>query len=338
MIVIDGSLGEGGGQMLRTSLSLSAITGKAFQLKNIRANRKKPGLMRQHLTCVEAVAKICQAETKGANLGSQNLLFIPKAICSGDFEFSIGTAGSTMLIVQTILYPLLYADKPSTFVVKGGTHNEMAPPFEFIQDSFLPIVKKMGVHLDLELNSAGFYPAGGGSVFAKVYPIESWQTLSLLQKGALIDEIIMGIISGLPVTVVDREVAVIRLKTKKRFDQVELREFKSLSSGNLVCIKEVCENVSNVFTGFGRRGVKAESVAEEVSNEFLHFAQQKAPVSEYLSDQLLLPLALAGKGEMNIACQSMHFKTNISVIKEFLEVTIEVSAHDAGGFIVRIVN
>jgi RNA 3'-terminal phosphate cyclase (ATP) len=337
VIIIDGSLGEGGGQILRTSLALSAITGKAFQVKNIRANRSKPGLMRQHLTGVEAVAAICHAKTDGANLHSKTLSFIPGVISGGNYEFNIGTAGSTTLIFQTILYPLLYGNKPSRVVVTGGTHNDMAPPFEFIKNSFLPILQGMGASVELELKQAGFYPAGGGSIVIEVKPPVKWKSLSLLHKGKLMQEKIMGVVSNLPINIIEREVKIIEKLSGRSFSNVSIQEYKSLCPGNLVAIVECFENINNVFTGFGDKSKSAEVVGEEAYLEFARAQANDAPVPEHLADQLLLPMALAGSGEMRITEKSLHFITNAEIIQLFLEVAIDVSVHASGGFLVKVI-
>lgn len=336
MIVIDGSMGEGGGQILRTSLALSAITGKPFTVKKIRANRQKPGLMRQHLTGVEAVTQICNAKVVGASLNSQSLEFIPSKILGGKFMFSIGTAGSTNLIFQTVLYPLLYADNPSTVVISGGTHNDMAPPFDFIQKSFLPILKSMGATVELELVQAGFYPAGGGSIKITVEPAVRWKRLPLLERGKLISEKIVGIICRLPETIIDREVKEIRKLSKMAFPAVEIIEYKSQSAGNLIMIQQENEFITNVFTGFGSIKLSSEKVAEIAYEEYNAFNKTEASVSEHLADQLLLPMALAGKGEMIISERSLHFDTNVEVIKLFLDVTIEIEKTKSGGYHVKI--
>ena len=329
-------MGEGGGQILRSALALSAISGKAFAVKKIRANRQKPGLMRQHLTGVEAVTQICNATVTGASLNSQELEFIPSKILGGNFVFNIGTAGSTTLIFQTILYPLLFADKQSIVMISGGTHNDMAPPFEFIQNSFIPVLQKMGVNFELELVQAGFYPAGGGTIKLTVQPNVNWAPLSLLERGRLIKEKIVGVISKLPVSVVDREVKTIHSLAKKTFSFFELKEYKSQCAGNLIMIEQENEFITNVFTGFGSVKISAEKVAELAYNEYKAFNNNDAPVGEHLADQLLMPLALSGKGEMIIAERSMHFDTNIEVIKLFLDVSIEVEKLKTNGFKVSV--
>src|SRR5688572_7099138 len=162
MIRIDGSVGEGGGQILRTALSLSLATGTPFQIENIRAGRKNAGLLRQHLTAVLAAAEIGSAETAGASLGSTALTFTPKSVRGGEFRFAVGTAGSATLVFQTILPALLLAGTPSRVEIEGGTHNMAAPPFDFLKRTFLPVLRRMGANISLELKRYGFYPAGGG--------------------------------------------------------------------------------------------------------------------------------------------------------------------------------
>lgn len=336
MIIIDGSLGEGGGQILRTSLALSAITGKAFQVNHIRANRSKPGLMRQHLTGVEAVMQICKAKADGASLRSKTLSFIPHAICGGEYEFEIGTAGSTTLILQTVLYPLLYANKPSKVTITGGTHNDMAPPFDFIKNSFLPILQNMGAGVAVHLIKAGFYPAGGGSISIEVNPSVKWKPLSLMDKGNLIQEKIVGVISNLPASIIEKEVENIESLSGRKFPVVEIDKQKSLCPGNLVSIVEIYENITNVFTGFGEKTKSAASVGKEAYLEYARTLANDAPVPEHLADQLLLPMALAGHGEMRIVEKSLHFVTNIEIIKLFLDVSIDITRHEAGGFYVKV--
>jgi RNA 3'-terminal phosphate cyclase (ATP) len=182
-VIIDGSEGEGGGQVLRSSLSLSMITGRPFKIKNIRSGRKKPGLMRQHLTCVKAAAEICNAKINSAELGSQELFFIPGEVKAGRYHFPIGTAGSTNLVAQTVIPALMLGDAPSKILLEGGTHNVHAPTFDFLQHSFLPILKKMGVEVKANLHSHGFYPAGGGKVEFEIQPVQKLKALELLERG-----------------------------------------------------------------------------------------------------------------------------------------------------------
>jgi RNA 3'-terminal phosphate cyclase (ATP) len=175
VLTIDGAHGEGGGQVLRTALGLAIVTGQPITLVDIRARRKKPGLQRQHLTAVQAAAAVGAASVAGAELGSTRLEFCPSALCSGHHRFAIGTAGSATLVLQTVLPALWAADGPSTIELSGGTHNPMAPPFDFLAQAFAPIVRRMGAGLDLELLRHGFFPAGGGS-FLTTAPSEHLRT------------------------------------------------------------------------------------------------------------------------------------------------------------------
>ena len=172
-VQLDGAQGEGGGQILRTALTLSMITGQPFRIENIRARRAKPGLLRQHLTAVNAASEICSAEVQGAEPGSSTLRFIPNRIKGGNYLFAIGTAGSCTLVLQTILPALWFADEPSTVVITGGTHNPAAPPADFLIRAWLPLMHRMGVKMTLDLIRHGFYPAGGGEIHATVDPIEA---------------------------------------------------------------------------------------------------------------------------------------------------------------------
>src|SRR5215831_445162 len=183
MLKIDGSLGEGGGQVLRTSLALSALTGQPFEIEKIRASRKKPGLMRQHLTSVQAAARVCNAHVEGAAISSQSLRFAPGPAVAGVYEFQVGTAGSATLVLQTVLPPLLLARGPSRVVVEGGTHNPLAPPFDFLERSFLPLIQRMGPSVELELRRPGFFPAGGGRFHAKIKPVKKLVRFDLLERG-----------------------------------------------------------------------------------------------------------------------------------------------------------
>jgi RNA 3'-terminal phosphate cyclase (ATP) len=170
MIELDGSVGEGGGQILRTSLALSMCTGQPVTLNNIRAKRAKPGLMRQHLTCVDAAREVSGAQVQGAELGSQSLAFEPGRVRAGDYRFNVGTAGSCTLVLQTVWPALLLAGERSTLTLQGGTHNPMAPPFHFLERSFAPLVRRLGAGVSLTLRRHGFYPAGGGEMQATVEP------------------------------------------------------------------------------------------------------------------------------------------------------------------------
>ena len=188
MILIDGSFGEGGGQILRSSLGLALVTGEAVRLENIRAGREKPGLRRQHLTAVNAAVEVGAAEVKGNRMGSQELYFSPKTVKAGEYHFSVGTAGSTTLVLQTVLPALMKADDKSVLTIEGGTHNPMAPPFDHLARAFLPILKRIGWQVRAELEKPGFFPAGGGRIKVSIEPAEKLNQVEIIERGEIIEQ------------------------------------------------------------------------------------------------------------------------------------------------------
>ena len=226
---IDGSHGEGGGQILRTALSLAIITGQAIQIKNIRAKRKTPGLMRQHLTAVNAAVAISGAEVNGAQVGSTELSFTPDKLQGGDYNFNIGTAGSCTLVLQTVLPALLMAEQESRLVITGGTHNTMSPPFHFLQRAFIPLLKRMGIEVELQLNRFGFYPAGGGEITATIKPSSELMPLHLESRGERVKAYAESYFAALPAHIAERELAVVKQKLSWSDDQLLMREIKPKS-------------------------------------------------------------------------------------------------------------
>ena len=329
ILVLDGSMGEGGGQILRTALALSACMNRAFVLENIRAGRGKPGLLRQHLTAVNAVASICKAKVEGAELGSKKLRFIPGQIHSGHFHFSIGSAGSAMLVLQTVLYPLMFADAPSTVIIEGGTHNSMAPPFEFIDEVFLPLLRKMGARVELSLLRAGFYPAGGGQIHIKVNPCPSLTPLRLMTRGEIVSQEAVVILSALPEDIAERQLRLLKRKLLWPQSSLQWRSQKSVGPGNVVYVKIQCTQLAEMFTAFGQKGVRAERVAGQVADAVKRYLMHNAPVDEHLADQLLLPMAFAGNSEFVTTKPSMHTQTNVDVITAFTDRTFEFQPMDA---------
>lgn len=330
MIELDGSFGEGGGQILRTALSLSLCTGQPFVIDRIRAGRQKPGLLRQHLTAVQAAQAIGSANTEGAALGSQRLVFRPGAVRGGDYRFAIGTAGSCTLVLQTVLPALLCADATSTVTVSGGTHNPSAPPADFLQHAFLPLLARMGVEASLELLAHGFYPAGGGEVRLRVTPTPALRALQLCERGGPGETRAESWISGVPGHVAERELATVRqrLGLNEALCTVRTPERRQ-GPGNVLLVFVPSETVCEVFAGFGEHGVSAERVAHGVCREVNAYLASGATVGEHLADQLLLPMALAGGGSFTTATISSHCRTNMAVIERFLPVRFEVA--DEGG-------
>jgi RNA 3'-terminal phosphate cyclase (ATP) len=324
MLVIDGSRGEGGGQILRTSLSLSLITGTPVRLDHIRANRDKPGLQRQHLAAVRAAAEIGRAEVVGDSLNSSRLDFRPGKVEPGDYEFKIGTAGSTTLVMQTVLPPLLTASGPSRVAIEGGTHNIHAPPFEYVSRVYAPLVNRMGPMIEAVLERPGFFPNGGGRCVARIKP-GAWKRLDVPERGALTARIARAIVSRLPPDIAQRELDVVRRKLEwksatLRAEQVP--EADARGPGNVLLIELGFEHVTELFTGFGRRGVRAEDVARGAAAEAAEYLAADAAVGRHLADQLLLPMALAGSGSFRATAWSLHAQTNADVIRDFLPVRI----------------
>jgi len=337
LIHLDGSQGEGGGQILRTSLALSVCLQKPFKIEKIRANRRRPGLMRQHLTAVKAAARISNAHVEGDELNSQQLLFSPSEVQAGEYHFAIGTAGSATLVLQTILLPLLFAKGTSKITIEGGTHNPLAPPFDFLQYAYLPLLEKMGAKINATLVRPGFFPAGGGCIEVVVEPVNKLQPISLVERGNIIERKAQVLIAGLPFHIVERELKVLKQKLNWPENCYEIRDLNSsYGPGNVITVIVKSENVCEVFTGFGEKGTKAEAVADKVVKDVRRYITNGVPVEEHLSDQVLLPMALAGEGEYVTTTPSRHTLTNIDVIKHFLEMTIDIKEVEDKKFLIKL--
>ncbi|MBM3225014.1 MAG: RNA 3'-terminal phosphate cyclase [Candidatus Tectomicrobia bacterium] len=325
-ITIEGAGGEGGGQILRTALALSMVTGKPFRMEQIRARRSKPGLLRQHLTAVQAAAEVSQATVTGATLGSSHLTFVPGQVQPGAYTFTIGTAGSTTLVLQTVLPALLCAAAPSTLTLEGGTHNPFAPPFDFLVQTFLPLVQRMGPQAQATLVRPGFYPAGGGQCSVSITPATRLQPLELCTRGAIRAIRACAVLANLPRSIAEREVAVIGQKLSWHGEWLQVAILtNSRGPGNIVTIAVESEHVTEVFTGFGERGVSAEAVATQAAQAARHYLAAEVVVGEYLADQLLLPFALAQGGAFTTLPLSRHATTNIQIIRQFLPVHIHTT-------------
>ena len=331
MILIDGSEGEGGGQILRSSLALSIHTQQPFRIEKIRANREKPGLMRQHLTAVKAAAEICSAEVDGAELGSRALTFRPGALKGGQYSFAIGTAGSCTLVLQTVLPALLTASAPSTVKISGGTHNRGSPPFDFLQRAFLPLLARMGATVAIDLTRYGFFPRGGGEICVQIEPVAKWSRLDLHERGARTNVFAESYIAAIPIHVAQRELEVVGRMLNWPQEQLHLRGLSNdLGPGNAVTITIAHVHVTEVFTGFGERGVRAEAVAETAAREARAYVAHAAPVGEHLADQLLLPMALANGGSFTCTQITPHLRSNALVIERFTGKRTSIEASETG--------
>jgi RNA 3'-terminal phosphate cyclase (ATP) len=324
VICIDGSFGEGGGQILRTALSLSLATGAPFQIENIRASRRNSGLLRQHLTAVLAAAEIGSAEINDVKLGSSTLTFAPKAIRAGEYRFAVGTAGSATLVFQTILPALLRADAPSRIVIEGGTHNSAAPPFDFLDRTFLPVLRRMGANVSLKLERYGFYPAGGGRIVAEIEPCRVLQPLEIGLRSPIRAKRAGAIVANLSRKIAVREIEKITSMIGLSSEGSIIVSQESAGPGNIVLIEVESEDVTEVFSAFGRLGFPAESVAERVVHDVREYLISRAVAGEYLADQLMLPFALAGGGSFTATKFSRHARTNHEVIAKFLPVRFEL--------------
>lgn len=337
MITIDGSQGEGGGQILRSALALSLVTGKPFCIENIRARRKKPGLMRQHLAAVNAAVEVGKAAVSGNSIGSSRITFAPTGLNSGQYHFAVGTAGSCTLVLQTVLPALIVADNPSEIVLEGGTHNPAAPPFDFLAGSFLPLLNQMGPSVKAALERPGFYPAGGGRIRVKITPARKLTPLHLLQRGGIVDRSARAIVARLPYSIAEREIAVVKEKLAWGADCLRSVEVPDSSGpGNALVITVASEQVTEIFTGFGESGVSAETVAGRAVREAQEYLNSDAPVGRHLADQLLLPLALAGAGSFRTLSPTAHTTTNIEVLRYFLNLDLKVKQQDEQTWLVSI--
>lgn len=332
MIDLDGALGEGGGGIVRTALSLSMVTGTPFRIRNVRAGREEPGLRRQHLTAVRAAAEVADASLEGDALGSRELSFEPRGVSPGPHRFSTGGAGSAVLVLQTILPPLLAAPGPSRIVVEGGTHNPNAPPFEFLERAFLPLVARLGPEISVRLLRPGFYPAGGGRIEARIRPAERLRSLALHERGEVRRRRARAIVASLPRHIAERELSIAHAMLGLRPDALEVEETEEAAGpGNAIMIEIECEHVTEVFTGFGRRGVPAEEVARGAARRALRYLEAEVPVGPHLADQLLVPLAAGAGGSYRTVGPTSHAETNVRVIRAFGVAEVSLREIDGEG-------
>ena len=334
-VLIDGSMGEGGGQILRTSLALACITGKRLRIENIRAARRRPGLAKQHLSCVRAACAICGGQSEGADLGSRVLGFQPGPIRGGDYSFDVGSAGSASLVMQTVLPALFLADEPSTVAVTGGTHNPWAPPFDFLAETFLPAIAQAGFNADCKLIKHGFFPAGGGKISFEIQPRrkESSQAIDLCEPPDKPQVHARIYTARLPADIAHRQQELLchsglRIASMEHIDAKD-----SDGPGNCAMLRVCSGGRTTVFTAFGKKGKPSKKVIAEVTSQAQDYLSNAAVVDRFLADQLLIYMAIANHrlGEEKPAPAeaggsfatnelSTHLTTNIETIKKFLPV------------------
>ena len=331
---INGSIGEGGGQILRTALSLSMITGIPFELTNIRAGRKKPGLMRQHLVCVQASQRISHAQVEGAELHSQRLYFAPQQLQAGKYDFHIGSAGSSTLVLQTLLPALLQLSEASQLSIHGGTHNPMAPSADFIAHCFLPALAQMGAEVEFQLQAAGFFPIGAGQIDIVIHPWRTTNFYSRLTKSKLLSTSAYATALNLSPDIAERELAV--LANKLKLDQQKQQYVKGISQGNSAYVQLNYAEHQQLFTTLGEKRKTAEQVAKDLAKQVTAYLGSTAVVDEYLADQLLLPLALAQGGEFTTQVLSEHSRTQAEMIQRFLDCEIVFEPQSDQTCLVRV--
>lgn len=340
-LLIDGAYGEGGGQTVRSSLALAIVTGRSVAIDNIRAGRKEPGLKRQHLTAVHAAAEICGGRLSGAAIGSRAVTLEPGAVRPGNYHFSVGSAGSATLVLQTILPALLIADGPSTLVLEGGTHNPWSPPFDFLERVYLPLVERMGPRVVARLERPGFYPKGGGRFTVTVQPARELRGFDLLERGDITATRARVLLANLPRHIGERELDTVVRKLRWCRDQCAIDEVTASGPGNVVSLEVDSEHVKELFTAFGRLGVRAEQVAREAIVEVQAYLSTDAPVGPHLADQFLLPLGISawqarqrgdttGGGSFRTLPLTRHSSTHIDVLRTILDVQIDVEPDTAG--------
>jgi RNA 3'-terminal phosphate cyclase (ATP) len=339
-IVLDGSAGEGGGQILRTALSLSAITGRPFTIARIRANRLKPGLRPQHREAARAVAALVDAELSGDEVGSSRLEFRPRrAASAGDLVLDIGTAGSTPLLFQTVCWPLALAGAPSSITLRGGTHQDHAPSFHYLALVWAAAVARLGFGFRLELQGAGFYPEGGGEFTARVEPAHAMPPLDLRHRGTLQDVEVVSMVGGLGYEIADRQAAraLKGLRDAGIAAQAERVPVPApLSKGGHVLIVSSFERTRAGHGAVSARERSPEQIADDAVRAFREHLSGGAAVDRHLGDQLLLPAALLAAKlvppaegvvpsiRYTVAAVTKHLTTNAEVIRRFLDVDLAV--------------
>ncbi len=331
LLEIDGSMGEGGGQVLRSSLSLSILTGKPIHITSIRANRDRPGLRPQHLMALRSAARISKGMISGDRTGSTAITFEPGPAQPGNYLFDIGTAGATSLVMQTLLLPLALTDGSSTVTIHGGTHVPWSPCFHYLDWSWRPLLNHIGVEFELELQMAGFYPHGGGQIAAQIAGGSRIHGLRLSSRGKLLGIRGLSAVADLPREIAERQ----RNQALKRLHElpdlpecmIDITSLPTRSKGTLLLLLAEFEQGRACFFALGARGKRAEKVADEAVDALVQFLTTDATVDHRMADQLLLPLALAdSRSEFVTSRVTGHLETNAGVIRQFLQTDIRIEA------------
>lgn len=337
MITIDGSEGEGGGQMVRNACALSLVTGEPFRISNIRGRRAKPGLMRQHVTAVEAACAISGSECSGLTVGATELEFRPGRATPGEYHFAVGTAGSTGLVLQTVLMPLILADGPSRLVLEGGTHNMLAPPFDFIERTFLPIINRMGPNVSARIVRHGFYPRGGGRIDVDITPAPL-APIDCIERGEQLGVTGQVLFAGLPFEVAERMLARARRDLAAWPNEAfAVRQLPADQGPGVILLLEAqYANVTEVVSGFGQLGVPAERLAKTSAARMNGFQASSAFAGPYLADQLVLPFVVSGGGSLTTVKPSQHLLTAIDIVRRFSGYKITLTKQGSGTHLLTV--
>lgn len=340
ILEIDGSHGEGGGQVLRSALALSLATGRSFRLTQIRARRPKPGLMRQHLACVQAAQQVSSATVLGAELGATTLEFHPGEVRGGEYVVEIGTAGSTVLVAQSLLPAFVAKGVEVRLAIHGGTHNPMAPPFSAFEHVVVPLVRRLGVAMTTRLLRPGFAPMGGGALEVTVGPVEAAEPLVLEARGALRGVTIEVLTVALPDLVATRELAVVKARLAKVLGaEVPIEErhlsptknhWRTSSVGNAIAVLFHFEGHTEEVSMLGERKLSAERVAARVAEKAEAFLAQGQPVGEHLQDQLPILLAVTCGGRYQTMPPTPHLSSQLELLPRFTGQPIRVTPTTMG--------
>ena len=333
VIEIDGSFGEGGGQILRTSLALSLITGRPLRITHIRAGRKKPGLAAQHVRAVEASCAICRGRVEGASLGSTEIAFVPGDVAPGQYTFEIGTAGATSLVLHTLYLPLALAGGPSELTIRGGTHVAWSPSFHYLRDQWRPALALIGLDVEVEIRKAGYYPKGGGEILVRVFPRSKVESLKLQRESTPAAAKVTIVSTRLPTHVAQRQIKTARKLLEEEGLEVssEVEEYDGIAPGTATHVRIPTGQGGGMYTWLGERGLPAEKVATRAAQLAIAFARSDAAVDKYLADQLILPLALAeGTSEYTTHEITEHLVTNAEIVSRFLPVDIDIVGAKGG--------
>jgi RNA 3'-terminal phosphate cyclase (ATP) len=328
MIEIDGMMGEGGGQVLRSSLSLSLLTGKPVHISRIRAGRTKPGLGYQHRMAVQAAGRISRARVEGDRVGSRELYFSPGSVAPGSYHFDIGTAGATSLVLQTVLLPLALAAGESRLHVRGGTHVPWSPCYHYLDWHWRVLLARLGASFTLDLEMAGFYPQGGGVVDAEVPGDARLKGFRLCERGRLLQVRGLSAVANLPeeIAIRQRNTAMRQLRGLGCDIDIAISALPAYSRGTVLVLLAEFEYSQACFFALGERGKRAERVAGEAVDELLNFLSTDGAVDRWLADQLLMPLACTGQpSTLRTSKVTTHLLANADVIRLFLPVDITLS-------------